>query len=565
MEQKRISGILAHPTCFPGEYGIGDLGKTAYEFIDFLHKSGQSVWQVLPLNPTGFGDSPYQSFSTFAGNPLLISPDILLEEKLICNKDIKNKPEFEESSVDYKAVYAYKMDLLKIVFENFQLNPDKNDFCLFCKENNYWLDDFSLFVCIKNYLIEQRKIGENKEDYSSFAKQNKGFLTENEINDFFYGGTWTSWPEDLKNRKQSTMNEWRNMLHDEIQFQCFLQYEFFRQWGLLKQYANKNNIHIIGDIPIFVAFDSADVWANKELFLLDENSVPVSVAGVPPDYFSKTGQLWGNPLYDWKVHERCGFSWWIKRVSSVLKHVDILRIDHFRGFESYWAIPYGEETAIRGKWEKGPGRAVFDSIRDELGDLPIIAEDLGIITEEVEQLRDCLGLPGMKILQFGFDAGKNNKNMPHNLTTTNVVLYTGTHDNDTSVGWYNSTNEPDRDQLRRYMNVSGDDPAWDLIRLAFLSVAFLAIVPIQDVMSLGSEGRMNTPGIASGNWRFRYTSDMLNDIYAERLKYLSDLTDRNLDNEADESDDEKSEDEKSEEEKTIMQTDVEISESPAFE
>lgn len=546
---KRSSGILAHPTSFPGKYGIGDLGRYAYEFIDFLHKGNQSLWQVLPLNPTGFGDSPYQSFSTFAGNPLLISPDILLDEGMISDDDLKNinfDYSFDDTKIDYLETYKFKLAIFRKAFDTFKESPrfilKRLQFEKFCNENESWLEDYVLFTAIKNHFIDKRKdvvinidadiyntkdIDEDIFDYINFAQKNTK-LTRHQINDYYYGAVWLSWPNELKERDPCAIEKWRKRLEYEVYFHKFLQFEFFSQWLSLKKYANIHNIKIIGDIPIFVALDSADLWANKNLFMLDENGYPTEVAGVPPDYFSQTGQLWGNPLYYWPAHKETNYAWWIRRVSYILKNVDILRIDHFRGFESYWAVPYGEKTAVNGKWEKGPGRDLFDAIKQAVGDLPVIAEDLGIITENVRKLLESLDLPGMRVLQFAFDGRPKNANIPHNIENSNVVLYTGTHDNDTTVGWYMKASERERDQFRRYMDIHGDDPSWSIIKLAFLSTAVFALFPIQDVLSLGSESRMNRPGVMEGNWRFRFSKQMLTADIAERLEYLSNLTDRNI-------------------------------------
>lgn len=531
MDFERSSGILLHPTSLPGKYGIGDLGQCAYDFIDFLYKGSQTLWQILPLNPTSFGDSPYQSFSTFAGNPLLISIDTLITEGYLKYEDLNDIPDFNRYTVDYGNVINFKNTILKKAFSNFKKNAtkiQKNKFNEFCKCNKSWLDDYCLFISIKNYFINERSNTYLSDEYIVFQKENENILSQDSINDYFYGAVWNSWPKELISRTPSALSKFRKLLDMEIEFQKFLQYEFYREWNMLKQYANEKDIKIIGDIPIFVALDSADVWVNKTLFSLDDEGYPTSVAGVPPDYFSEDGQLWGNPLYAWDKHEKTSYQWWKGRIAFALECVDILRIDHFRGFESYWSIPYGDETAVNGVWKKGPGKNFFVEIKKSLGKLPIIAEDLGIITEKVEKLRNILGFPGMKVLQFGFDASNRNMNMPHNIKTSNVVLYTGTHDNDTTAGWYKNASPEIQDQLRRYMNVSGDDPAWDLIRLAFLSVAKFAIIPMQDIMRLGTENRMNTPGIASGNWQFRYTKEMLTDESAVGLKYLSDLSDRNI-------------------------------------
>jgi len=487
----RASGILAHPTSFPSPYGMGDLGVGAYEFVDYLIEAKQKLWQILPLGPTGYGDSPYQSFSSFAGNHYLISPWELKKQGYLTDEDLANIPDFNPHAIDFGSVIIYKMGLLKKAHENFKANAtaaQKSRLTKFCKANKDWLDDYALFTAIK-------------------AANN--------------GMEWSLWPKPLAKRDPAALAEISKQLADEIDFCKFLQCEFFRQWGELKKYANKAGIQIIGDIPIFTARDSADVWAEPNLYLLDADGNPIAVAGVPPDYFSETGQLWGNPLYDWEAHKKTDYSWWCKRVMATLSMVDIVRIDHFRGFEAYWSIPYGEETAINGKWVKGPGKAFFTALKKQLGDLPIIAEDLGEITDKVTSLRTGQKLPGMRVLQFAFSNGEANTHLPHCYEDSLTVVYSGTHDNNTTLGWYNEAPESERDYLRRYLNVNGEDIAWDLIRLAFSTHAVFAIIPLQDVMGLGTEGRMNTPGQAGGWWRFRYTSDML--CHAERLAYLSKL------------------------------------------
>lgn len=530
MEMNRSSGILAHPSSFPSRYGIGDLGKGAYDFIDFLLKSKQTLWQILPLNPTGFCDSPYQSFSAFAGNPLLISPDLLLNEGILSQEDLADIPEFDDRVIDYGKVIDFKNTLHRKAYKNFKLNAtaaQASDFSEFCKKNEEWLNDYCLFIAVKLHFIQERKDIAEKEEYLTFKSDNSEFLTENEINDYFYGAMWLSWDKDIIDREKDALKKWNKILENEISYQKFLQFIFFKQWGELKAYANGKGVKIIGDLPIFSALDSADVWCNKELFKLNGNGYPTNVAGVPPDYFCETGQLWGNPVYNWQRHKATGYKWWAKRIAAVLSTVDIVRLDHFRGFESYWSVPYGEKNAVKGKWVKGPGRGLFLSIKKQLGSLPVIAEDLGVVTDSVEKLRDGLSLPGMKVLQFGFLAEKCAVNMPHNFKTSNVVAYTGTHDNNTTAGWYREAPEQVKDQFRRYLNVSGDDPAWEMIRALFLSCADYVIIPVQDIMRLGSEARMNFPGTASGNWRFRYTQDMLSGRYSEQLAYLSDISDRN--------------------------------------
>ena len=531
MALQRASGILAHPTTFPSPYGIGDLGAGALGFIDFLAAAKQSLWQILPLNPTGFGDSPYQSFSTFAGNPLLVSPVRLAEIGLLTNDDLADVPDFAADTVDYGAVISYKTALLRKAFARFEetaTRAQKMAFTRFCNENEDWLEGYALFVSIKNHFISERENTFHSPEYKAYAAAYKKVLSKSQIDEYFYGAVWHSWPANIAAREPEAVRKWGRKLADEVRFQKFQQYLFDVQWAAVRAYASSKGIRIIGDIPIFVALDSADIWCNRELFLLDKNGDPTSVAGVPPDYFSATGQLWGNPLYDWAAHATTGYAWWVCRVQSALKRVDEIRIDHFRGFESYWDIPYGRKNAMRGKWVKGPGRALFDALRAALGELPIIAEDLGIITPEVEALRDELGLPGMKVLQFGFDAETMNLNMPHHFKTNNLVAYTGTHDNDTTMGWYAEIPEPVRDQFRRYMNVSGENAAWDIMRLAFLSIASYAIAPVQDVLSLDSSARMNTPGIAGGNWQFRLAENALTVELAEGLAYLAMLGDRNL-------------------------------------
>jgi len=493
MFDKRASGVLVHPTSFPSPYGIGDLGAGAYAFVDFLKNAQQKLWQVLPLGPTGFGDSPYQSFSSFAGNHYLISPDELKEQGWLADDDLANIPSHDPRRIDFGSVIGYKMGLLRKAFDNFKsgaTHAQKTRVAKFCNKNKDWLEDYALFVALK---------------------------------DDFGGQEWFRWPAEFAHRDEKALEQARKKLADAIDFCKFLQYEFFRQWGNIKAYANKAGVQIIGDIPIFVAHDSADCWANPGLFQLNKKGQPKAVAGVPPDYFSETGQLWGNPLYNWDAHKKSDYAWWCKRIAAVLSMVDIVRIDHFRGFESYWAVPFGETTAIGGKWVKGPGRALFTALKNKLGNLPIIAEDLGVITEKVDALRIGAGLPGMRVLQFAFTPGANSNYLPHNYGDCLTVVYTGTHDNDTTVGWYETLPEAERDYLRRYINVNGDDIAWDLIRLGLSSNAIFAITPIQDIMGLSSADRMNMPGDSMGWWSFRYTPDMLKEDYANRLVYLTRL------------------------------------------
>lgn len=495
MRFSRSAGVLLHPTSLPGRYGIGDLGPSAYTFFDFLEKSGQSLWQILPLGPTGYGDSPYQCFSAFAGNPLLISPDLLVKEGYLPAAAVEDAPNFPGARVDYGHVIDYKHDLFRQAFDHFQKNGSagqRADFDAFCDEEAAWLDDFALFMAVKNHFAEHE------------------------------GGVWNRWPEGIARRTPAGMKKWSQKLADEIRYHKFLQHLFFEQWLALKAYANERDIHIVGDVPIFGAFDSADVWANRNLFYLEEDGSPSVVAGVPPDYFSETGQRWGNPLYRWGRMADTGFVWWARRLEMVLTQVDLVRIDHFRGFEAYWEIPASEPTAVKGRWVKGPGADFFRAMREALGDLPIIAEDLGVITPEVEQLRDQFDFPGMKVLQFAFGGTRNSNFLPHNFGR-NSVVYPGTHDNETTWGWYRNASESERDHVRRYLARSGDDIAWDLLRLAHASVAVISVIPMQDLMDLGNEARMNHPGRESGNWQWRYTENMLTDVIAYRLREITEL------------------------------------------
>lgn len=497
----RLSGVLVHPTSFPSPYGIGDLGKGAYEFIDFLKTSGQSLWQVLPLGPTGFGDSPYQSFSAFAGQTLLISPDDLIELALITKEDLMDMPQWDPVKVDYGAVQSFKNQLFQKAFHTFHHTPNKfllEAFDDFCSENKYWLNDYALFMACKD------------------AHESK---------------CWLDWDDEMTDPTPAERLAFEREHKAEIKYYKFVQFLFFREWTALKEYANEADIEIIGDIPFFVSLDSADVWANKSLFQLDTKGHPTHVAGVPPDYFSATGQLWGNPLYDWKKHKEDGYSWWIARIKMQMKLTDYLRIDHFRGFEAYWSVAAGEDTAVNGTWKKGPGESLFLAIQKELGeDLPIWAEDLGLITPEVEWLRDMFHFPGMKILQFAFQGLDESAYHPHNLTTTNCICYTGTHDNDTTAGWYQTLPEPQKDKIRRYCNCDGGIISLDFIRLCMASVARYAIFPIQDLFQQGSECRMNTPGSAMANWAYRYESKELNPDRANWLKSTAALFGRGRSN-----------------------------------
>jgi len=526
LENKKYSGVLCHPTSFPSPYGIGDLGKGAKQFIDFLESAGQKLWQILPLTPTSFGDSPYQSFSCFAGNYLLISPEILKKDGCLSNADSESDlaNHFDDRKIDYGRVIEFKNILFKKAFKNHDKKDSK--YLKFCADNDFWLSDYALFMSLKNYFIDKRKNEINSKEFLEFENKYKNALGENAVKDYYYGAVWATWDNGLKNRDKKELEKYADILKEDIDYHKFLQFHFFKQWNEIKTYANDKNIRIIGDIPIFVAYDSCDVWVNKNIFALDIDGFPKTVAGVPPDYFSATGQLWGNPLYDWAKNQESDFKWWIKRIESSLAIMDILRIDHFRGFDTFWEIQFGAKDAVGGKWVNAPGKTFFDALKSKLGKLPIIAEDLGETSFGTEALRKYLDFPGMKILQFAFD-GESNLYLPNNYTDSNTVVYTGTHDNDTTLAWYEKSSEQTKDFLRRYLNVSGDDICWDMIRLCFSSIARYALVPIQDIMRLDSYDRMNTPGTPAGNWQFRYTEDMLKPKYAEGLKYFSTMFNRN--------------------------------------
>lgn len=494
MHLLRASGILLHPTCFPSQFGIGDLGKEAYRFIDFLQESGQRYWQVLPLGPTGYGNSPYMSYSAMAGNPMLISPEKLRDEGLLQEEDFANLPLFPVEKVDYQQVIASKIPLLKKSCANFKAHAtpeQERAFADFCQTKAYWLDDYALFMALKD------------------AQESPN---------------WYTWEPEIARRKPEAMDAARLLLGGAIFYHKFTQYEFFRQWSELKQYANERSIYIIGDIPIYVAHDSADVWAHPEIFCLDKQTGEAKLmAGVPPDYFSSTGQLWGNPVYDWETLQKQDFNWWVQRFEAMLDYVDIIRIDHFRGFEAFWAVPKGEKTAINGKWIKAPGEQLFETIKRKLGKLPVLAEDLGTITPEVEALRDKFEFPGMKVLQFAFGSDANNPYLPFNYQR-NAVVYTGTHDNDTTVGWFHQASDWEKQNLLLYLgSFSPDGIHWDFIRLALSSVANLAIIPLQDLLGLGTEARMNFPSKAEGNWEWRYKAQALSEELAKKLKTLTTL------------------------------------------
>jgi 4-alpha-glucanotransferase len=471
----RSSGILLHPTSLPGPAGIGDLGSQARLLIDFLEFSGQHYWQILPLGPTGHGNSPYQSLSSFAGNPLLINLDELVHEGLVSPRDLEEAPardRLTEEKVDYIAAAQFKSWCLDRACTEFKRRGDHRqheEFRAFCSEEKDWLDDFALFVALK---------------------QHHG------------GASWENWERGAVLRIPEAIDHWNRVLHAQVVAHKFYQYLFFRQWRKLKHYANDHGVAIVGDMPVFVAYDGADVWAHPHLFFLDGDRRPTVVAGVPPDYFSPTGQLWGNPLYRWDRMAEDGYSWWISRVRKTLELVDVIRLDHFRGFEAYWEVSANEKTAINGRWIKGPGEKLFARLEELLGPLPFIAEDLGLITPEVEILRDRFKQPGMKVLHFAFGGTASNPYLPHN-HVLNCVVYTGTHDNDTTLGWFGSLDQDERRVVESYLGHQSGNICADLIRMAFASVANTVIVPMQDLLCLGSESRMNRPGVAEGNWEWR--------------------------------------------------------------
>lgn len=490
----RGCGILMHITSLPGPNGIGDLGESAYRFIDFLAAAGQRYWQFLPTGPVSriFDNSPYMSLSAFAGNAFYIDPAQLVEDGFLEKSHFEARPEFSEYTVEIDKVVAYKNSFLSLAFERLQASAPPNEYVSFCKKMP-WLDDYALFRSLRD-------------EYEQLP--------------------WYEWPKPLSSYEPSAIKEAQGRLQKEIFYHKFIQYLFHRQWQRLWEYAKERDVALIGDIPIYVALDSADVWAHQKCFRLDKKtSLPTHVAGVPPDYFSETGQRWGNPLFNWhstsKDVRNALHLWWSERFRHIFKTVDIVRIDHFRGFDSYWEIPAEEETAINGKWRKGPGYAFFTEMAKVIGDLPIIAEDLGIITEEVEDLRDKCGFPGMKVLQFAFDSDANNFYLPHNYKNTNCVVYTGTHDNDTSVGWYFSdkVEQRSKDRALRFTNSKEGHPIhWNLLKLAYGSIADVAIVPMQDVLGFGTDCRMNTPSTASGNWQWRCAERFFTDELSRRLR-----------------------------------------------
>ncbi|MBA3351539.1 MAG: 4-alpha-glucanotransferase [Blastocatellia bacterium] len=496
MESRRASGILLHPTSLPGAFGIGDLGKEAFKFIDFLVKARQTYWQVLPLGPTGWGDSPYASFSAFAGNSLLISPEQLVEDGLLPEHLASGEGAIGNvARVDYGAIYQTKTELLRSAFETWRGRSDR-DFETFAAENASWLDDYAIYRAIKMSQGQR---------------------------------AWYDWEEQLKLRDENALHQAAENLSDEVLAQKFYQFQFYKQWWAVKRYANEKGVRIVGDVPIFAALDSADVWRHREQFKLNVDGSPRAVSGVPPDFFSKTGQLWGNPIYDWDVMHSNGFSWWIDRLRWTLKMVDIIRIDHFRGFQAAWEVPGGEPTAENGEWVDARGRELFTGVQKAIGDLPFWVEDLGFMTADVDALRDDFGFPGMRILQFAFGGDAGNQALPHNYIR-NCIAYTGTHDNDTTVGWWNAqpSDGPAREHCTQYLGGHIAEINWELVRAVWGSVADTAIVPMQDLLGLDNAARMNRPATTDGNWQWRFAKGDLTDELSNRLKELTEVYGRSL-------------------------------------
>ena len=494
----RKSGMLMPVSALPGAYGIGCFSKEAYEFVDILKEAGQKLWQILPLGQTGYGDSPYQSFSTFAGNPYFIDLETLIEDELLTKEECDQADFGEnEEEIDYEKIYNARFKVLKLAYARAKKNGlmESKAYRTYLEEEKAWLADYALYMAVK---------------------------------DSFDGKSWDQWEEDIRLRKPEAIAAYQEQLSAEIDFYEFLQYLFAGQWAGLKTYANEQGIEIIGDIPIYVAFDSADTWANPKLFQLDEENLPVAVAGCPPDAFSATGQLWGNPLYAWDYHKKTGYDWWMKRVACCFKLYDIIRIDHFRGFDEYYAIPYGDETAENGEWMPGPGMDLFNTVKEKLGDVDVIAEDLGYLTESVIEMVKESGYPGMKVLQFAFDSREESDYLPHNYER-NCVVYTGTHDNDTILGWYYVMSEEDREFSKEYMgNAKSTDEElpWDFIRMSMESVANLAVTPMQEFLGLGTEARINYPSTLGNNWKWRLLPGQFTPELAKRIHRLTQITAR---------------------------------------
>ncbi len=489
---ERASGILMPVASLPSKYGIGAFSQSAYDFVDFLAEAGQRYWQILPLGPTGYGDSPYQSFSTFAGNPYFIDLERLAAEGLLTEEecesfDFGKNPE----QIDYEKMYRNRFEALRLAFGRSSYGSEKR-YQEFLEKNRLWLDDYCLFMAVKNH---------------------------------FHGSSWNTWDEDIRFRKGEALEKYSFLLKDEVGFFRFQQYEFQKQWFDLKTYANGRGVKIIGDIPIYVAFDSADTWAAPGLFQFDEKGQPTGVAGCPPDGFSATGQVWGNPLYDWEHHKREDYSWWMQRMEHCFKLYDVVRVDHFRGFDEYFFVPYGADTAAGGHWVKGPGIELFRTMKEKLGELPIIAEDLGFLTDTVIKLVEDSGFPGMKVLEFAFDSREKSNYLPYTYTR-NCVAYTGTHDNQTIKGWFDTLPPEDYEHLKAYLHLSKDDEreiAWKMIRVVFESVADTAIIPMQDFLELGDEARINVPSRLGGNWCWRMRPDVLTEELKEKIRSFTKL------------------------------------------
>lgn len=487
----RLSGMLLPISALPSNYGIGCFSKEAYEFVDTLKKCGQSLWQILPLGPTGYGDSPYQSFSTFAGNPYFIDLETLVKDGLLGRLECEGADFGTGNTIDYEKMFHTRYRILHMAYQRAVTNgiTETDDYHSFVKKNESWLPDYALFMALK---------------------------------DANHGKSWSEWEEGIRNRRPEALEEAGQKYKTDIGFYEFVQYEFFRQWDALKKYANEQGIQIIGDIPIYVAFDSADTWSDTKQFQLDEDNLPVAVAGCPPDGFSADGQLWGNPLYDWEYHKKTGYAWWMRRIAHCFALYDIVRIDHFRGFDEYYAIPYGEKTARNGKWQQGPGMDLFGAVREQFGDLPIIAEDLGFLTDSVRRMLKESGYPGMKVLQFAFDSDAGNEFLPHNYTTSHCVVYTGTHDNDTLLHWAETLNREPLRFARAYLDVeSRQDVPAAVVRAAWSSIAELAIAQMQDFLKAGGEGRMNLPSTLGGNWCYRTKAEQYTEKLQRRIRRLN--------------------------------------------
>ncbi len=486
--EERYSGILLHPTSLPGKFGIGSLGAEAYRFVDWLSAYGQKIWQILPLGPTGWSHSPYQCYSAFAGNPDLIDLELLVDEGWLKAEELSAAPVVRGPKINFVKVHAFRELLLLKAFHRFREKKGfvSHDYHFFWGIHSWWLESWSLFfACRKNIAAED----------------------------------WSGWEPALMNRDEMALADFTRLYQDEVDYQRFLQFLFFKQWFALKKYANEKGIKIFGDIPLYVSYDSSDVWANQDIFLLDEHRKPTLVGGVPPDYFSETGQLWGNPLFDWDRLEQRNYDWWLARIHFNLHLFDLVRIDHFRGLESFWAVPAGEKTAINGSWMKAHGDALLRNLQSQIGHLPIVAEDLGTITEEVHHLRQKYNLPGMKVLQFAFADDATNEHLPHH-HRPDFAVYTGTHDNDTTAGWLQSLTDPEKENLETYLGIEQPDH-WTMIRMALASVAQIAIVPMQDILGFGSSSRMNKPGTVKSNWVWQMAEPGMSKAKGERLLQLT--------------------------------------------